>query len=56
VDVRAYRKATLPPFSYFPETLAGSFGAAALQGSILLFFGILFFVLSYTSFLRKDVR
>jgi ABC-type transport system involved in multi-copper enzyme maturation permease subunit len=55
-DVRAYRKATVPPFSYVPETLAGSFGAAALQGSILLFFGILFFVLAYTSFLRKDVR
>jgi len=55
-DVRAYRRATVPPFSYVPETLAGSFGAAALQGSILLFFGILFFVLAYTSFLRKDVR
>jgi ABC-type transport system involved in multi-copper enzyme maturation permease subunit len=55
-DVRAYRKATVPPFSYVPETLAESFGAAALQGSILLFLGIVFFVLAYTIFLRKDVR
>ena len=55
-DVTTFRKATLPPFSYVPEPLADSLRAMYLPGAILFVFGVVFFALSYTSFLRKDVR
>jgi ABC-type transport system involved in multi-copper enzyme maturation permease subunit len=55
-DVEAYRKAALPAFSYLSEKTSQSFMATLPQWLILFLFSLVFFALSYTAFLRKDVR
>jgi ABC-type transport system involved in multi-copper enzyme maturation permease subunit len=50
------RKTKLPPFSFTPEKAAESINGTLLQVSMLLFLNVIFFMLAYTRFLRKDVR
>ncbi len=55
-DVAAFRKAKLPTFNYAPESRAESFGATVPQALELFFLGVIFFMLAYVGFLKKDVR
>jgi len=50
------RKTKLPPFSFTSEKAAESINETLLQVSILLFLNVIFFMLAYIKFLRKDVR
>jgi ABC-type transport system involved in multi-copper enzyme maturation permease subunit len=45
-----------PVFSFTPEEASGSFSAAVPQVLLLVLFSVIFFMLAYTSFLKKDVR
>jgi ABC-type transport system involved in multi-copper enzyme maturation permease subunit len=55
-DVKAWRETKLPEFSYPVETNAKSLISTFPQVIILFLFSLIFFVLAYVSFLRKDVR
>jgi hypothetical protein len=50
------RKTKLPPFSYSPENTTESISGTLLQGSVLFFLTLIYFMLAYTKFLNKDVR
>ncbi|MFC1537516.1 ABC transporter permease subunit [Gemmatimonadota bacterium] len=55
-DREAYKKLQPPEFSYSDESIARSL-VGVVPGLILLFmFCVIFFVLAYIGFLRKDVR
>jgi ABC-type transport system involved in multi-copper enzyme maturation permease subunit len=55
-DLKAYRSATLPEFNFPSESLSQSFLATLPQWIILSLFSLIFFVLAYVKFLKKDVR
>ena len=55
-DLTAFRKSKLPPFEYSPESRTESFSAALPQAIVLLFIGVILFMLAHVSFLKKDVR
>ena len=55
-DIKAWREAKLPEFSYPAEMSTTSLIATFPQIVILFLFSVIFFVLAYVSFLRKDVR
>ena len=55
-DYEAYRESKIPEFTYPKETLYQSFFAALPQLQIQFLFSVIFFVLAYITFLRKDVR
>ncbi len=55
-DLKAWREAKLPGFSYPVESNQKSSSAMFLRAIILFLFSVIFFVLAYVSFLRKDVR
>ncbi len=55
-DIAAFRKSKLPPFNFAPESWSGSSSAALPQAIALFFIGVVFFMLAYVWFLRKDVR
>ncbi|HDY88668.1 MAG TPA: hypothetical protein ENH82_11240 [bacterium] len=50
------KRMNLPVYKYYPETFCESFTATADYLIILFMLNVLFFLLSYTFFLRKDVR
>jgi len=55
-DREAYRNSKLPDFSYSSEDVGRSFVAILPQWLLLFLFSLIFFVLAYIGFLRKDVR
>jgi ABC-type transport system involved in multi-copper enzyme maturation permease subunit len=55
-DREAYVKAQLPDFTYSSESTSRSFVGTLAQWVILFVFGLVFFALAYTAFLKKDVR
>jgi ABC-type transport system involved in multi-copper enzyme maturation permease subunit len=55
-DREAARRMQMPAFSYPTEMAAESFVATLPQWLILILLALIFFALTYTSFLRKDVR
>lgn len=55
-DGEAFGKSKLPEFGYNRETLSESIKAIVPYAIILFLFGVIFFGLAYTGFLRKDVR
>jgi len=55
-DREAYKRTKMPDFSYPSETIAESFASTFPQLIILFLFSVIFFILAYTAFLRKDVR
>ncbi len=55
-DLNAFREVKLPEFSYSTEINTKSLVATLPQVMILFLFSVIFFVLAYVSFLRKDVR
>jgi ABC-type transport system involved in multi-copper enzyme maturation permease subunit len=55
-DREAARRMQMPAFSYPSETTVESFVATLPQLVILMLLGLIFYALTYTSFLRKDVR
>jgi len=55
-DREAYRKEKVPEFSYPSESLQKSFLMTLPQWIIMFLFSVVFFMLSYVKFLRKDVR
>jgi ABC-type transport system involved in multi-copper enzyme maturation permease subunit len=55
-DREAYKKAPAMDFRVPVESTAEAFTATWLQWLLLAFFGLAFFALTYTAFLRKDVR
>jgi ABC-type transport system involved in multi-copper enzyme maturation permease subunit len=56
IDFEAYRSSPLPPFSFPSESIAEAVGATALSWIILAVFSVLFFLIAYVTFLRKDIR
>jgi ABC-type transport system involved in multi-copper enzyme maturation permease subunit len=55
-DVEAYRNTEVPPFTYTSISPAKSFFQSLPQWILLFLFTVVFFLLSYISFLRKDIR
>jgi len=55
-DREAFKKAPAIAFSVPSESMANAFAATWLDWLLLAFFGLAFFALSYTAFLKKDVR
>ena len=55
-DRSAFRDTKLPEFSYPVETNTKSLIVTLPQVIILFLFSVIFFVLAYVSFLRKDIR
>jgi len=55
-DREAYKKAPPIPFRVPVESAAEAFAATWLGWLLLAFFGLSFFALGYTAFLKKDVR
>lgn len=55
-DVKAWKETPLPEFSYQSEPLARSFARSLTQWFLLFLFGLIFFVMAYARFLKKDVR
>jgi ABC-2 type transport system permease protein len=55
-DREAYKKAPPIPFRVPVESTAEAFASTWLSWLLLVFFGLAFFALAYTAFLRKDVR
>jgi len=49
-------KVKLPAFSFSPEPTAESLASTSVQIIILFLLSIIFFMLAYTGFLKKDVR
>jgi len=56
VDTKAWRETKLPEFVYPSEPMSNSFISTLPQWILLFLFGLLFFVLAYAKFLKKDVR
>jgi ABC-type transport system involved in multi-copper enzyme maturation permease subunit len=55
-DIKAYKEANLPEFSYLSEPMSESFVSTLPQWILLFVFGVIFFTLAYVKFLKKDVR
>jgi ABC-type transport system involved in multi-copper enzyme maturation permease subunit len=55
-DEEAYKKMSLPDFSHRSGSAAEAAASVWPQWLILFLFGLIFFVLAYTGFLRKDLR
>jgi len=55
-DLEAYRIEKFPEFSYLSDPIEKSLAATLPQWIIMFLFSLLFFVLCYVKFLRKDVR
>ena len=56
VDIKAWRETQLPEFSYLSEPMSESFTSTLPQWILLFLFGLIFFILAYVKFLKKDVR
>ena len=56
IDREAYRNSEFPDFEWPSETVTRRFMATLPQLLILFLLSTIFFVLAYTTFLRKDVR
>ena len=55
-DIKAYRETKLPEFSYPSEPMSRSFVPTLPQWILLFLFSLIFFILAYVKFLKKDVR
>jgi len=55
-DLKAYRDAKLPEFTYSSESISRNFLLTLPQWILLILFSLIFFILAYVKFLRKDVR
>ena len=55
-DPEAFKKSSLPDFSYHSDSPAEAVASLAPQGLILLLLSLIFFALAYTGFLNKDLR
>ena len=55
-DIKAYKETNLPEFSYLSESLSESFTITLPQWILLFLFSLIFFILAYVKFLKKDVR
>jgi len=55
-DLKAYREAKLPEFTYSSESISRNFILTLPQWILLFLFSLIFFILAYVKFLRKDVR
>lgn len=55
-DINAWREAKLPEFNYPAESNAKSLIAIIPQLLFLFLFSVIFFILAYVTFLRKDIR
>ncbi|HVP89635.1 MAG TPA: ABC transporter permease subunit, partial [Terriglobales bacterium] len=55
-DEDAYKRTPLPDFSHPPESAGEAAASVWPQVIILVLFGLIFFALAYTGFLRKDLR
>jgi ABC-type transport system involved in multi-copper enzyme maturation permease subunit len=55
-DIEAFRNSKVPAFSYASISPSKSFILSLPQWLLLFLFTVIFFLLGYTSFLRKDVR
>jgi ABC-type transport system involved in multi-copper enzyme maturation permease subunit len=56
VDLEAFKKAPATDFRVPVESTAEAFAATWLAWLLFAFFGLAFFALGYTAFLKKDVR
>ena len=55
-DLEAYKKTSLPDFSFRSDTAAEAAASLWPQGLVLVLFSLIFFALAYTGFLKKDLR
>jgi hypothetical protein len=55
-DPEGFKKSSLPDFSYHSDSAAEAIISIWPQALILLLFSLIFFVLAYNGFLRKDLR
>jgi ABC-type transport system involved in multi-copper enzyme maturation permease subunit len=55
-DIKTYKETNLPEFSYLSESMSESFTSTLPQWILLFLFGLVFFILAYVKFLKKDVR
>jgi ABC-type transport system involved in multi-copper enzyme maturation permease subunit len=55
-DEAAFKKTSLPDFTYRSDSAAEAVASGWLQELILALFILIFFALAHTSFLRKDLR
>lgn len=55
-DPEAYKKSSLPDFSFRADTAAEAAASLWPQGLVLILFSLIFFALAYTAFLNKDLR
>lgn len=55
-DLKAYREAKLPEFTYSSESISRNFISTLPQWILLFLFSLIFFILAYVKFLKKDVR
>ncbi len=55
-DREAFKKYSLPDFSYRPDSPAEAVASVWPQGLVLFLFNLILFALAYTGFLKKDLR
>jgi len=55
-DPEAFKKSSLPDFSYHSDPAAEAIAVSWPQGLVLFLFNLIFFALAYTGFLKKDLR
>jgi ABC-type transport system involved in multi-copper enzyme maturation permease subunit len=55
-DLEAYKKTPLPEFAFRSESPSEAAASLWPRGFVLVLFNLIFFVLAYTGFLKKDLR